>query len=237
MLAVPALSQAQVIEIPEIRELGGGAISIATGGNGRSVQVSVNNGIKTIKAVDGEERCEIVDDPDNGITVKLTQQFGPDDADKIEKSMPGLYMHLKSIPKNVDGAKVDVHIDVTREFEADDKEELEAQHPEAFKVYEKYANAQNRIGFGIRPLRMRPIELPAVVDLKDIEEKMKAIEGKMMEQMKELRIPEVGGVDWQIIEVEDEKKDSDKEKSDEKQSKPKTDKKEDKKKSERRDDT
>lgn len=225
LLALPSFVQAQVeIEIPRI-DLGGGAIQFSTtGGDGFSVSVSVNNGVKTIKGKSGTEKVEIVEDPDNGIKVKLTERYGPDDADKIEKSMPGLYMHLKSIPKTVDNAKVDVLVDVTREYEADDKKDLENKHPEVYKVYKKYT--ENRTaGFRMgRPGAFRVIEMPRVVRPADLEEKMKAMEEEIKKKMKEmeLRVPDIGVVPKiEIIKNEEKDRDEKKEqkKSDDKKGK------------------
>ena len=187
---------------------------------GMSVSKSVRNGVTTINARSDGERCEIVDDPDNGITVKLTQRYGPDQAEEIAEEFPGLYMHLKSIPSNVDGAEVDVHVDVTRTFEAADKEELQEQHPMAFEAYEKYSQSANGIpgrlgGFG--GLALPDVDFDIIEgDMAEIEE----MQAKVREALKDrvdLRMPAVGGLSRiRIIEVESDS-DTDKEAESDKQ--------------------
>ena len=196
LLALPSLVSAQA-DLPRIDLGRGGVIRLSSSsfGGGTSYQKTVRDGVTTIKATEKDgKKVTIVDDPDNGITVKITKRYSPENADELEKSMPGLYMHLKSIPKTSDNAKVEVHVDVTRDFEADDKEDLKNKHPEIFKVYDKYSKGgAGRMGLGgvrgmrmIRPMEIRPLEM----EMK-IEDMRKEVEKKMEELRK--RIPEVGG--------------------------------------------
>ena len=193
IIALPAALSAQA-ELPRV-DFGGGVVRLSSSsfGGGTSIQKTVRDGVTTIKVTEKDgKKVVIVDDPNNGITVKMTKRYSPKNADELEKSMPGLYMHLKSIPKTSDNAKVEVHVDVTRDYEADDKDDLKNKHPEVFKVYEKYtkggAGRVIRLGGGrmIRPMEIRPIEL---------EMKMEDVRREIEKKMKELkmRIPEVEG--------------------------------------------
>ena len=207
-----------------------GADFAVSGHGGMSISKSVNNGVTTINARSGDEKCVITEDPDNGIVVKLTQKYGPDQADEIAEEFPGLYMHLKSIPKNVDGAEVDVHVDVTRTFEAANEEELEDKHPAAFAAYEKYAKS-NTANFGL--IRGADLRLPMVVGLDDFDGEMEEMAEKMRAALGdriELRLPEVGGAQIEIIDVEsDDQAEQKSDNADEKDSKQQSDEKDRKK--------
>ncbi len=214
IVAMPAVISAQA-ELPRI-DLGRGVIQLSSSsfGGGSSIQKTVRDGVTTIKVTEKDgNKVTIVDDPDNGITVKMTKRYGPENADKLEKSMPGLYMHLKSIPKTANKAKIEVHVDVTKDYEADDKEDLKNKHPEVFKVYEKYTKGGGggafRLGRGriMRPIEIRPLDIEMKID--DLK---KEIEKKIDEAQKlRMEIPEVGGLD-RGLEKKKEKKEEKKEK-------------------------
>ncbi len=215
LIAAPSFAAAQIeeIEFPRIGGIDGGAIqfSSSSSSGGRSVSVSVKDGVKTTKGKEGGEKVVIVEDPENGIKVSWTKRYGPEDADELEKTMPGLYMHLKSMPKKVDEAKVDVHVDVTRDFEADDKSDLKSKHPEVFEVYEKYTKNQGIRFGGIR----RPMRLdvrPRIVDPADIRDEIEKMKSEIEEKMKEMKIrrPSVGGVAPKKDEKKEDKKESEK---------------------------
>ena len=79
--------------------LGGGQIQIQfqAGGAGRKMQVKTINGVKEIKVTENEQQIKIVDDPNNGIQVEITEkvdgkektrQFKAKDAAELKKKHP-----------------------------------------------------------------------------------------------------------------------------------------------------
>ena len=156
---------------------------------GHSVQVSVTNGVKTIVAKEADRSIKIVESPDDGIEMEVTQQYGPEDADKIKDEHPELYMHLKSFPETVGDSKVQLTIGVTSEYSAYDKDELKEKHPEVFKLYEKYTKNQGRMI--IRGVPRGIVVEPAFEILDDLDgfeiKGMEEIEKKLEERMEKLR--------------------------------------------------
>ncbi len=139
-----------------------------SGMSNRSISMTTDaSGVTTINASEDGVKTWIQDDPNRGITVKITRQYGPEQMDLLMEEQPELYMHLNSIPEETEDAEVEVTVGVTKTYEADDAEDLKQQHPEAFKLYEKYTSGDADIrAFGGRlefaPPRLRVPELRVV---------------------------------------------------------------------------
>jgi hypothetical protein len=83
-----------------LQVLGGGQIQIqirAVAGNGRRVQTRIVNGVKQIEAEEKGRRVKIVDDPNNGIKIEITEKkdgkettkrFEAKDANDLKKQSP-----------------------------------------------------------------------------------------------------------------------------------------------------
>ena len=144
----------------------GGAVQLKSISNGMSISVSQENGVKTTKVNDNGKRFEIVESEADGITVKLTKSYGPDDVEQLKEDYPDLFMHFSSFPKETEGATVELQVNLVKKYTAKNVEELKEKHPEAFAVYEKYSK-QNAIG-GIRVIGggVQRIELLPQIELK-----------------------------------------------------------------------
>ena len=144
----------------------GGAVQLKSVSNGMSISVSQANGVKTTKIDDNGKKFEIVESEADGITIKLTKSYGPDDIEQLKEDYPDLFMHFSSFPKETEGATVELQINLVKKHTAKNVEELKEKHPEAFAVYEKYSK-QNAFG-GIRVIGggIQRIELLPQIELK-----------------------------------------------------------------------
>lgn len=132
-----------------------------------SISVSQANGVKTTKINDNGQKFEIVESEADGITVKLTKSYGPDDIEQLKEDYPDLFMHVSAFPTETEGATVELHVNLVKKHTAKNVEELKEKHPEAFEVYEKYSK-QNAFG-GVRVIGgggLQRIELLPQIELK-----------------------------------------------------------------------
>lgn len=143
---------AQRVQLPEFPPLRGGDMGVImdgamfSAGSNMRVQMSLENGVKKIRAEEAGVKTYIEESPDTGILIKITRQYGPDQMDDLREKHPGLYMSSKDFPATTDdGATVEVTIGVTEKFAAANAEELEAEHPEIFKAYKKYSNGNSNM--------------------------------------------------------------------------------------------
>ena len=158
-LVSSAHAQQLRVEIPEMRipELPGagmGAImdlqSFASGGSGRSVSMTIENGIRKIHGREDGIKAYIEEGPDQGILVKITRQYGADQMDVLMEEHPDLYMSMKDFPQESEGAEVEVTLGITRSYEAANKDELMEKHPKAYEVYERFTTSGSNRVFGSR---------------------------------------------------------------------------------------
>jgi len=143
---------AQRIQLPEFPPLRGDDMGVImdgamfSAGTNMRVQMSLENGVKKIRAEEAGVKTYIEESLETGILVRITRQYGPDQMDELRDKHPGLYMSVKDFPSKTESeATVEVTIGVTEKFEAADAKELEANHPEIFKAYEKYSNGNSDI--------------------------------------------------------------------------------------------
>ena len=156
LLVIPGLTTAQQIDEgippPQIIDPGniipprdlGLILDTAPGlqvGNS-AISISVVNGVKTIDVVEVGLKVHIEDDPNTGIRMRITRHYGPQDIESLVDSQPELYMHLKAMPTEVGDAKIEISVGVTREYEADNADDLAERYPEAHDLYQKYSSAQ-----------------------------------------------------------------------------------------------
>lgn len=91
-------------------------IRIAANGNGRRMKkIQVNNGVKTIEAEDDGKKVKIVDDPNKGIEIEITEKkdgkektekFAAKDAAELKKKHPDAYKVYEKHSKNVGGIQI-----------------------------------------------------------------------------------------------------------------------------------
>lgn len=124
-----------------------------------SISISNANGVKTTKVNDNGRKFTIIESEADGITVKMTKHYGPEDHEKLQQDYPDLFMHIQSFPTETEGATVELNINILTEHTAQNVEELKKDHAEAFKVYEKYTKRGVGGGPAIRRLR-RAVPLP-----------------------------------------------------------------------------
>ncbi len=174
--ATPELAAQRPIELPELPMMSptldmGVIMDRSLSGSHRQVQMSVENGVTTIHATENGVKTYILEDPANGIVVKITRQYGPEQMDQLMEEHPDLYMSAKDFPTQTENAEaVEITVGVTREFAAPSAEALKEKHPEAFQVYTQYTSGHDRQQifhgrFGgqwmLPEIRIRP-DLPAI---------------------------------------------------------------------------
>ena len=146
---VNAQERIEFPQIPQLRGMGMGVIMDGTmfsSGSSTRIQTSMENGVKKIRAVDNDIKTYIEEDPSNGILVKITKQYGPEDMDELMEQHPALYMSVKDFPAETEDAEsVEVSIGVTKTYEASSVDELKEKHPVAYEAYEKYANGNDSL--------------------------------------------------------------------------------------------
>ncbi len=189
---------AQVDRIAIVDDLGDASVimSSVSGGSGMRISVSQRDGVKTVDVVDNGKKFKITES-DNEVVVVLTKSYGPKDKDKLAKDYPGLFMHYESFPTEVGDGAVELNVNIKKTYKATNVEELKTKHPDAYKVYDKYAN--NRGGI-IRGGIRGGIRLPAPkirldggrIELKidedfDSDQKEEKKESKKKESKKEAR--------------------------------------------------
>jgi hypothetical protein len=117
-------------------------IQIQSSGGSMSISVTNVNGVKTTKINDNGQKFEFVESNEDGIVVKLTKSYGPDDLEALKEDYPDLAMHVTSFPTETEGAQVELQVNLLKEYKAQNVEQLEKESPEAFKVFEKYTKQQ-----------------------------------------------------------------------------------------------
>ena len=84
--------------------INGGMLQIGGGGAVKSLSVSNNNGVRQIKATDGDKTVKIDDDPANGIKIEctdkvngkeVTKKYEAKNADELKKKEPEGYKLYK----------------------------------------------------------------------------------------------------------------------------------------------
>jgi hypothetical protein len=146
LMLAPAVfaQQQQRLEFPRFPGLPpmpmGAITELQTMGSSRSITMTVENGVRTIQAQDDEVKAWIQELPEGHVTIKVTRQYTRDDLDVLMEELPELYMHLKSIPTESDGAEVDVQVGVTKTYEAASIDELEKNHPDVFEIWQRFTS-------------------------------------------------------------------------------------------------
>lgn len=191
----------------------GAGMTFSSSGGGLSIQSTTRDGVRTIKANDNGKKTEIVIDAEGFITVKHTRQYGPDDMEQLEKTHPDLIMHLQAIPKESGNHKVEVSLNITTDYDAENEADLKERHPEIFELYEKYTKSGS-IG-GTLSIEMPRLILPPRMieppdaDFEEMREEMK----KKIEDLRQKAVDRMKA-DPDVIKIERiEEKDSDTEKS------------------------
>lgn len=150
LMAIPLLQVCADDEEAEQQPQAGG-IRIFGNANGRfefngrfggsSLQISKTtvNGVTTIKAVEDGVVTEIIEDPDNGITVATTKTYDSSNADELKEKNPAIFDYLKKAPQGMGEVQYRFKVDVIESCSAKDAEELKKNHPEAHALYEKYS--------------------------------------------------------------------------------------------------
>ncbi len=162
---IPTTLAAQQVVPPEIpplrpvQEMGLIWDMAHTNSFNRSVQTTMENGVKKIRATENNLKAYIEEDPANGITMKITRRYGPDDTEALVDAHPELSMYLQAIPTEVGDLEIELTIGVTMRYEAVDIEDLKERHPEAFEVYEKFTSPQT----GVRDLRGQFRAVPQIL--------------------------------------------------------------------------
>jgi hypothetical protein len=146
-ILLPATVHAQRVEFPEFprvpmppSDLGAIMDLQMTGASSRSISMTVENGVKKINATEDALKAYIEEQPSGAILIKVTREYTSDDLDELMNEQPELYMHLKSIPEKTQDAEVAVSVWLTKTYEADNAEALEKEHPDVFKVYERFTS-------------------------------------------------------------------------------------------------
>ncbi len=155
--AAPVTAQIR-IEMPEIQDLRGAGFdmgvlmdgSMFSSGSNMSMSTTIENGVKKIRVTENGVKTYIEED-ENGIVLKITRRYGPEQMDILMEEHPGLYMAMKDFPTEVEDAEeIEVSVGVTKKYEAANAEELEEKHPEVFKSYQKYTSGNSG---GFRSIR------------------------------------------------------------------------------------
>ncbi len=167
MALAPLMCSAQERLIDELRTEIRGAIMLQddfpsivggmTGGGSSWLNSSTDaNGATTIKGKNPKDGLfEIMEDAEGAITVKVTREYGVDDADELLESHPELYMYLKAIPKEIGDSQIVIKMDITTTYKGDTAEELKESNEDAFKLYEKYKKGSASGSPFAPPLRAR----------------------------------------------------------------------------------
>lgn len=109
-------------------------------GSNMSIQMSMENGVKKIRATEDGVKTYI-EEGENGILVKVTKQYGPEQMDILMEEHPDIYMSMKDFPTETEDAdEIEVSVGITKKYEASSADELKEKHPEIHKRYEKYSN-------------------------------------------------------------------------------------------------
>lgn len=137
------------------------AIEMRGGGPGgfSSMSVSEANGVRTVNVNENGKKF-VIKESSEGIEVSFVKTYGPDDMEELKTDHPDLHMHVVSFPSTTQDGTVSLTINVEVNRDAPDAETLKAEHPEAFKIYEKYSQAGNGIqirgGLELAPERLIP---------------------------------------------------------------------------------
>lgn len=142
----------------EVQGMGGGGFS--------SISVSNVNGVKTV-TVNESGKQYVIKESTEEVEVAFVKAYGPDDLEQLQEDYPDLHMHVVSFPSSTQDGEVSLTINVKVVRKAADAEALKAEHPDAYEIYEKYANQQGGIrirGGGIEAIPR--VMLPRIDDMR-----------------------------------------------------------------------
>jgi hypothetical protein len=121
----------------------GGAIGRTTNSGPR---VSVVNGVRTIEVEESSRKIKIIEDPQKGIYIEITKQYGPKELASLKNRMPDLGEYIDLFPEQLNNSDIELTIGVTSKYSAANAEDLERQDQGAYNVYRRFANVQSNSG-------------------------------------------------------------------------------------------
>lgn len=117
----------------------------------RSISRSVANGITTTTVRESDREIKIEETPD-GIFMEVTRSYTKDDLESLRDSHPELAKALEAFPNEADGQSVQVSVRAISKYEAINPDDLQEEHPEAFKEFQRIqglmSNSGSDSGFG-----------------------------------------------------------------------------------------
>ena len=119
-------------------------------------RVSVVNGVRTIEVEESSRKIKIVEDPQKGIYIEITKQYGPKELASLKNRMPDLGEYIDLFPEQLNNSDIELTIGVTSKFSAANAEDLERQDQGAYNVYRRFANAQSNNGQSANFQQLQP---------------------------------------------------------------------------------
>ncbi|MCH2181581.1 MAG: hypothetical protein MK108_06200 [Mariniblastus sp.] len=109
-------------------------------------RVSVVNGVRTIEVEESSRKIKIVEDPQQGIYIEITKQYGPKELASLKNRMPELGEYIDLFPQQLNNSDIELSIGVTSKFTAANAEDLERQDQGAYNIYRRFTRAQSNGG-------------------------------------------------------------------------------------------
>lgn len=128
-------------------------------GNGNAnigPRVSVVNGVRTIEVEESSRKIKIIEDPQKGIYIEITKQYGPKELASLKNRMPDLGEYIDLFPEQLNNSDIELTIGVTSKYSAANAEDLERQDQGAYNVYRRFANAQSNNGQSANFQQLQP---------------------------------------------------------------------------------
>jgi hypothetical protein len=128
-------------------------------GNGNTntgPRVSVVNGVRTIEVEESSRKIKIIEDPQKGIYIEITKQYGPKELASLKNRMPDLGEYIDLFPEQLNNSDIELTIGVTSKYSAANAADLERQDQGAYNVYRRFANAQSNNGQSANFQQLQP---------------------------------------------------------------------------------
>jgi len=108
-------------------------------GNGlEGANVVVRGGVRTSSRVDRDRNVTIVEDPERGIVVEVTQHFDSTRMQQLKDQHPELRDYIDLFPTQIDDQQIELSISLKKRFEARNAQELKTKSLFAFSLYRRH---------------------------------------------------------------------------------------------------
>jgi hypothetical protein len=100
--------------------------------------VTIRGKVRTTTLVDRGRDVKIVEDPNRGIVIEVTQHFGAAQMQQLKNQHPELRDYIDLFPTETGDHEIELNISLKKKFEAPDAKRLKVKSLFAFGIYRRH---------------------------------------------------------------------------------------------------